>query len=62
MNGRFTATRAPDGTAWSALRLWNAVDGWVPSAQLAYSPAPLKPVGTPAVQPWRPPVPRAPAP
>jgi hypothetical protein len=48
---------APDGTPWSAVRLWGAVDGWVPSGQLAYSPAPPKPVGAPAAQPWQPPVP-----
>ena len=56
---RVTGQRvAPDGTPWSALRLWNAVEGWVPSAQLAYTPAPLKPPATgPAPPPWRPEVP-----
>jgi hypothetical protein len=42
------------------LRLWNAVDGWAPSTQLAYSVAPLKPPASgSAPPPWRPPVPPA---
>src|SRR6266542_3157770 len=31
----------PDGTPWAAVRLWNAVDGYVPAEALAYTPAPL---------------------
>ena len=50
----------PDGAPWAALRLWNAVDGYVPAGALAYSPAPLKPVTSGATPPpWRPDVPPA---
>src|SRR5687767_3173254 len=54
------ASSGADGINWASLRLWNAVDGWVPWQQLALTPAPPKPpvIGTPP-PPWRPPVPPA---
>lgn len=48
----------PGGTMWFALRLWNAVDGFVPAQSLAFTPAPLKAPGASSV-PWRPPKPPA---
>ncbi|HEU5317957.1 MAG TPA: hypothetical protein VFX49_17735, partial [Chloroflexota bacterium] len=47
-----------DGMTWAAVRLWNAVDGYVPAGAIAYSPAPPKPASVgPAPAPWKPDVP-----
>ncbi len=46
--------RGPDGEIWYAVRLWNAVDGYVRRGALAFTPAPPKPPGA-AAAPWRPP-------
>jgi hypothetical protein len=49
-----------DGGQWAAIRLWNAVDGYVPAGQIAYSPSPLKPVSVgPTPAPFKPEVPPA---
>ena|GEM_PF-1273579 len=48
----------PGGRVWFTLRLWNAVDGFVPAQSLAFTPAPLKAPGVSSV-PWRPPKPPA---
>jgi len=49
----------PDGGRWYAIRLWNALDGYVPSEALSFSPAPLKPANTGGAAPWEPEVPPA---
>src|SRR5436190_13210843 len=46
------------GEGWYAIRLWNAVDGFVRRDGLAFTPAPDKRPG-PDVAPWKPPQPPA---
>jgi hypothetical protein len=46
--------RGPDGQAWYAVRLWNALEGFVPQDALAFTTAPYKAPGSVA-PPWKPP-------
>ncbi|MDQ3703412.1 MAG: hypothetical protein M3442_21210, partial [Chloroflexota bacterium] len=45
--------RGADGEVWYAVRLWNAIDGFVSRDALAFTPAPLKSAGAGAA-PWKP--------